>query len=81
MNKLKNVLALSAVTLAVATAAVPAAHAFNPGPEASSAHVNVAELAASPRTGISLKNTTKFGAGTPDSATIHRPRFEETSVN
>ena len=81
MTNLKTIFALSAITAAVTTAAVPSAHAFNPGLDASTGQVDVAELAASPRTGVSLKNTTKFGAGTPGAMTIHRPQVEDTSVN
>ena len=81
MNTLKTIFALGAITLATAIAAVPSAHAFNPGNGISDARVNIAELAASPRTGVSLKNATKFGAGATDAGTIHRPHFEDTSVN
>ncbi len=80
MNTLQTILALSAITLTV-VATTATSHAFNPGNDISDGHVAVADLAASPRTGISLKNATKFGPGAPDAGTIYRPQFEETDVN
>ena len=81
MNSLKASFALSLLAGALALAVIPSAHAFKQAEGYTSGAVHVAQLSASPRTGVSLKQATKFGAGSPGATTIHRPRFEDTSVN